>query len=113
MENDLLRRTSDAQYLEMSLSLHKMNKGWLVFIESNTSGTGRLFTSKASACGYRPVMLAETPGRYSYLEQDGIHCVKCDTSSMAALQQSVEALAREAPVSGVFSSSEYFIEAAA
>lgn len=89
------------------------DKGWLVLVESNTTGTGRLFARRAAECGYRPVVLAEKPGRYPYLEQDHVRCVQCDTSSRVALQDSLETLAAETHISGIFSSSEYFIEMAA
>jgi argininosuccinate lyase len=86
---------------------------WVVFIESNTTGTGRLFARAASQCGYRPVLLAETPDRYPYIKEDGLHVLRCDTGSPPTLRQIIETLACEAPVAGIFSSSEYYIETAA
>jgi biotin carboxylase len=88
-------------------------RGWVVLVESNTTGTGRLFAGRASAAGYLPVVLAAKPGRYPYLEQDHVPYLQCDTSSSAALQQDMAQLAAKACISGVFSSSEYFIETAA
>ena len=49
-----------------------MKNAWLVFIESNTSGTGRLFIKAAREHGYQPVMLTERPERYAFLEQDSV-----------------------------------------
>ena len=89
------------------------SKGWVVFIESNTTGTGRLFTSRTAAHGYRPVILAEDPNRYPYIQQDRIPEVVCATGSIAALEQALKMLSRKAVISGIFSSSEYFIENAA
>jgi biotin carboxylase len=90
-----------------------MHNPWLVFIESNTSGTGRLFAKLAADCGYRPVLLAGLPERYSYLKLDSVPYLKCDSSSSESLYNAMQGLSREAPVAGVFSSSEYFIETAA
>ena len=88
-------------------------KGWVAFIESNTTGTGRLFASRTAAHGYRPVILAEDPNRYPYIKQDRIPEVVCATASITALEQGLKMLSRKAVISGVFSSSEYFIENAA
>jgi argininosuccinate lyase len=90
-----------------------MKNPFIVFIESNTSGTGRLFVKAARECGYRPVMLVEKPERYSFLEQDSVSYMTCNTSSNAEIEDALQSLGREAPLSGIFSSSEYFVETAA
>jgi S-sulfo-L-cysteine synthase (3-phospho-L-serine-dependent) len=87
-------------------------KRWLVFVESNTTGTGRLFANTARRCGYRPVVLAQKADRYPYLKTEAIDWVQCDTGSMAAVRDSIDRLVLEGPVAGIFSSSEYFIEPA-
>ncbi|HEU4456584.1 MAG TPA: hypothetical protein VFR81_26185, partial [Longimicrobium sp.] len=43
----------------------------LLFIESNTSGTGRLFVQAAREIGYRPVLVTARPAKYAYLAEDG------------------------------------------
>jgi len=90
-----------------------MKNSWVAFIESNTSGTGRLFARSAAECGYRPVVIAERPDRYQYIRQDSLDHVACDTGSMDSLCQALETSAREAPPAGICSSSEYFLETAA
>lgn len=90
-----------------------MKNLWVAFIESNTSGTGRLFARSAAECGYRPVVIAERPDRYQYIRQDSLDHVACDTGSMGSLCKALEELARETPPSGICSSSEYFLETAA
>jgi biotin carboxylase len=94
------------------MSTPELPKPWLVFIESNTTGTGRLFASTARECGYRPVVLAEKADRYPYLKTDVIDWVQCRTASMPAVRNSIDSLMPEGPVAGIFSSSEYFIEIA-
>jgi len=89
------------------------SKRSLVFVESNTSGTGRLFVRAATQCGYLPVLLAKDPSKYSYVHQDSIDYVSCDTSSMQELQKIAEKLMLNGGIAGIFSSSEYFIETAA
>jgi biotin carboxylase len=65
-------------------------------VESNTTGTGRMFATAARARGLRPVLLGRRPERYDWVAEDG-----------------VEAVAGTAGVAGVLSSSEYFVAVAA
>jgi S-sulfo-L-cysteine synthase (3-phospho-L-serine-dependent) len=90
-----------------------MKTGLLIFIESNTSGTGRLFAKAACNLGYQPVLLVEDPQRYEFLNQDSVFYVQCDTSSQSGMATEIAALQNEGYIAGIFSSSEYFIEVAA
>jgi biotin carboxylase len=58
-------------------------------------------------------MLAERPERYPFLEQDSVSYRRCNTSSSTEVGNAIQSLSREVPLAGIFSSSEYFIEAAA
>jgi biotin carboxylase len=88
-----------------------MSSPWFVLVESNTTGSGRLFCRCARELGLRPVMLARDPRRYPYVAEDGIDAVTADTADPAALLAACRAL--DAPIAGVTSSSEYFIATAA
>jgi S-sulfo-L-cysteine synthase (3-phospho-L-serine-dependent) len=77
----------------------------LVLVESNTTGTGRLFCRAAVAAGLRPVLLARDPDRYPYVRADGIASRVVDTADPAA----VLAACAELDVAGVTSSSEYSV----
>jgi S-sulfo-L-cysteine synthase (3-phospho-L-serine-dependent) len=85
--------------------------GWFVVVESNTTGTGRLFCKAAREMGLRPIMLARDPGRYPYVDQDGIDSRVVDTASVATVLDACREL--DGPIAGVTSSSEYFIATAA
>ncbi len=87
-------------------------KASVILIESNTTGTGRLFAQCVRSLGYRPVLLAEVPSRYTYID-DGIDCLQVRTSEPRELREAVSRLAQETPIAGIYSSSEYFIEEAA
>lgn len=87
-----------------------MSGDWLVLIESNTTGTGRLFCASARQLGLRPVAFVRDPRRYPYLGADGIDTVLVDTTDPAELRRAAAELA--GPIAGVTSSSEYFIGAA-
>ena len=43
----------------------------LLFVESNTSGTGRLFARTARKMGFVPVLITARPGKYAYLAEEG------------------------------------------
>ena len=88
-----------------------MTGAWLVLVESNTTGSGRLFCRSARRIGLRPVLLARDPDRYPYVRADGIDSAVVDTTSKDAVLAACAALA--GPVAGVTSSSEYFIGTAA
>jgi S-sulfo-L-cysteine synthase (3-phospho-L-serine-dependent) len=90
-----------------------MKTSCIAFIESNTSGTGRLFAQRAAEQGYRPVLLVQDPARYPYIHTDGCTYLQCDTGSEASVCECIERMAGQFQLAGVFSSSEYFIEMAA
>jgi len=87
----------------------------LLFIESNTSGTGRLFFSRARDLGCRPVLITSRPEKYGFLLEkdapDVVHVPRVDEDTIA------DVIGREfragADVAGITSSSEYFVAVAA
>jgi biotin carboxylase len=85
----------------------------LVLVESNTSGTGRLFVRRAAEMGLHPVLLAARPERWDALAAEGAEVRGADTAAPGALLDACRAVAAEAPIDGVWSSSEYFVAAAA
>ena len=86
---------------------------WLVLVESNTTGTGRLFVSTGRALGFTPVLLTADDSRYPYVAADGLAFLRVDTGDPAALAAACTGLAARAPIGAVLSSSEYFVAAAA
>ncbi|WP_420124970.1 ATP-grasp domain-containing protein [Longimicrobium sp.] len=89
--------------------------GALLFIESNTSGTGRLFVHTARELGFAPVLITAKPEKYAYLSQAGapetIVVPRVDEDALDALIR--ERFDGGAGVAGITSSSEYFIATAA
>jgi biotin carboxylase len=91
-----------------------MSTECLAFVESNTSGTGRLFAREAAKLGLRPLLFASEPGRYPFADEDGIDVVQIDTHDVQeVLRGCRQLMGRGARLCGVISSSEYFIETAA
>jgi biotin carboxylase len=85
----------------------------LALVESNTSGTGRLFAQAARQRGLQPVLLAADPARYGFAAADGLEIVSVDTHDEGAVLAACQGLAAGLGLGGVTSSSEYFVEAAA
>ena len=83
----------------------------LLLLESNTTGSGRLFCAAARRLGLRPVVFARDPGRYPYLAEDGIETRQLDTGNPVAVRRAAAELGTG--LAGVTSSSEYFVAAAA
>lgn len=84
----------------------------LLFIESNTSGTGRLLASAARDLGLTPVLLSAEPARYEFAAQDGVVTVQVDTQNEASLPEECHRLSDRFTIRGVTSSSEYYVAAA-
>jgi argininosuccinate lyase len=87
-----------------------MTARWFVLVESNTTGSGRLFCRAAVRAGLRPVLLARDPDRYPYVPADRIESRVVDTGSgPSVLAACTELDAAGGAVAGVTSSSEYFV----
>jgi len=90
-----------------------MSIPWLVLIESNTSGTGRLFARAAIQQGARPILLTDDPSRYKYIDEEHLEVLQINTQDEEALFDACMKMKSEAGVAGITSSSEYFIVTAA
>ena len=90
-----------------------MGRPLFVLIESNTTGTGRLFARAARALGCDPVVLAADPARYPYVVEEGFRVEAADTGDLEEVLACIARLSRRAPVEGVCTSSEYFTLTAA
>jgi biotin carboxylase len=90
-----------------------MSVSSFVFVESNTTGTGRLFARAARELGFVPLLLAVDPGRYPFAREDAVRVEQVDTSSVEAIIAHVRRRMAGDGVAGVCSSSEYFAAAAA
>ncbi|MFJ9712428.1 ATP-grasp domain-containing protein [Streptomyces sp. NPDC101234] len=85
----------------------------LVFVESNTTGTGRLFAERARELGLVPHMICADPARYPYLSELDVPHHRCATGDPAAVLEQCRRLTRAHRIAGVTSSSEYSVGTAA
>lgn len=87
-----------------------MTNPYLAFVESNTSGTGRLFARAARDQKLRPVLITDNPSRYDYAAEDGIEVILKNTQDEDALLEECRRLARTGGLAAVATSSEYYAE---
>lgn len=88
----------------------------VIFIESNTSGTGQTFVRTAAEMGFVPVLVSTRPERYAFAAAEPGLRVRtvADTGDIGALAESLaEAYGGGAGIAAVTSSSEYSIPVAA
>lgn len=82
----------------------------IVFIESNTTGTGHLFLKKAIEKNYRIIFITADPEKYPFLATELIQPVILNTLDEGKMY---DYLSNIAGLAGIFSTSEYYIEIAA
>lgn len=81
----------------------------LLFVESNTTGTGMLALGTAVRLGLEPVLFAKDSARYAGLEATGCRVVVCDTDDAAVLRDAVAGVAAGRRVAGVTTTSEFYL----
>ncbi|MER6546715.1 pyridoxal-phosphate dependent enzyme [Streptomyces sp. NPDC001250] len=85
----------------------------LVFVESNTTGTGMLALSRARDLGLVPVLVTNRPSRYAGIGEADCQIVRCDTNNADTLAAAVLAHFSPEEVAGITTTSEFYLEAAA
>ncbi|ESY62501.1 argininosuccinate lyase [Mesorhizobium sp. LNHC252B00] len=87
-----------------------MNRGSFLFVESNTTGTGELLMKRARILGFEPYLVTRNRARYPFLKDSVAHVIEAETRSPDEL---IEVAAKLRGLEGIYSSSDYFVEAAA
>lgn len=85
----------------------------LLFVESNTTGTGLIALQKARTLGFLPVFLTNNPQRYSGLENSGCSILICDTNSIDSLTHTIANHINVSRVCGAVTTSEFYLETVA
>jgi cysteine synthase A len=81
----------------------------MLFVESNTSGTGMTALTTAAAAGLRPVLLTSDPDRYAGLDGTGCDVLRCETNDIRAVRAAVTRRFRPGDLAGVTTTSEYYL----
>ncbi|MEV0899959.1 pyridoxal-phosphate dependent enzyme [Actinoplanes sp. NPDC049802] len=85
----------------------------LLFVESNTTGTGMLALHTARRLGFVPVLLTDDPDRYAGLAGADCEVLVCDTGTVAGLRRSVQDRFRREEIAGVTTTSDFYVPMAA
>jgi cysteine synthase A len=81
----------------------------LVFVESNTTGTGMLALRTAARLGFTPVFVTGSPQRYAGLADIRCQVIECDTNDPAALRAAIDT----DQTAGITTTSEFYLPAVA
>ncbi|ERI05699.1 ATP-grasp domain-containing protein [Aneurinibacillus aneurinilyticus] len=85
----------------------------LLFIESNTTGTGMTALQIAASMDLMPLFFTSNPKRYKGLAETGCQVIVCDTNDLAALQQTIEKHVIKENICGILTTSDYYLETVA
>ncbi|WP_406150582.1 pyridoxal-phosphate dependent enzyme [Streptomyces sp. NBC_01012] len=94
-------------------ALPRRERPVLLFVESNTTGTGMLALRTATRLGLAPVLLTKDPARYPGLDETGCSAVLCDTEDEAAVRAAANSAAAGRTVAGVTTTSDFYLVHAA
>lgn len=83
-----------------------LNQKNIVFIESNTTGTGRKFLLAAKDHGLTPIFITSNPDKYNFLKEELIQPVVLNTDSTEDMYQYLKNINN---LQAIFSTSEYYI----
>ncbi|WP_010915973.1 lyase family protein [Mesorhizobium japonicum] len=86
-----------------------MNRGSFLFVESNTTGTGELLMKRARLLGFETYLVTRNPARYPFLRDSVAQLIEAETRSPDEL---VGVATKLSGLAGIYSSSDYFVEAA-
>ncbi|MCB9980951.1 MAG: ATP-grasp domain-containing protein [Rhodospirillales bacterium] len=87
-------------------------KDVVIFIESNTSGSGEDFFKIVRLKGLRAILLTTNKELYPWAEKYA-QIVECNTNALDALETQIKTLAEEHNIKGIGTSSDYYIRTAA
>jgi len=85
----------------------------VIFIESNTTGTGRLFVRAARKVGFKAVLFAANPKLYPFAEEEAVPIIEIDTQDEQKIIAACAAIAGENVISGIVSTSDHYLVLAA
>jgi cysteine synthase/biotin carboxylase len=91
-------------------SIPSRDRPVLLFIESNTTGTGMIGLRAAARLGLDPVLLTKDSSRYTGLTETGCRVAVCDTDDGSSLQIAVRELSAGRIVVGVTTTSEFYVK---
>ena len=80
----------------------------IIFVESNTSGTGYMLATIAYRRGFKPLLITNDIPRYNFENYGDFHIV--DTNNYNSVRDKVVELKEVYDVKGITSTSDYYME---
>ncbi|GAB3460714.1 pyridoxal-phosphate dependent enzyme [Actinophytocola sediminis] len=87
----------------------RRDQAHLLFVESNTTGSGMLALRAAARMGLRAVLAVREPGRYPSAADTGCELLVCETNSLPALRAAVQRRFRREELAGVTTTSDFYV----
>ncbi|WP_379138116.1 ATP-grasp domain-containing protein [Paenibacillus sp. sgz500958] len=85
----------------------------LLFIESNTTGTGMLALEKAASWGLEALFFTNDPERYAGLAETGCEIIVCDTNNSHSLGELIRQRVKREDICGIVTTSDFYLETVA
>ncbi|TCS92399.1 ATP-grasp domain-containing protein [Hazenella coriacea] len=86
---------------------------YLLFIESNTTGTGMIAIVRAKELGFSPIFITNNPQRYKGLTETECKVIQCDTHSLSEIQQAITEKIETNHIAGITTTSDFYLETVA
>ncbi|WP_329568929.1 pyridoxal-phosphate dependent enzyme [Kitasatospora sp. NBC_01266] len=86
-----------------------LDAGHLLFVESNTTGTGVVALRTTRDLKLRPVLVTSEPSRYARLDAVECELLVCDTNDPVALRAAIQRRFRREEIVGVTTTSEFYV----
>lgn len=95
--------------------MSEATKTYLLFIESNTTGSGVEALHKAYELGLEPVLFTRDATRYQNIYATGCVIVSCETNELTSVQATIANFIQAHPgrVGGITTTSEFYVETVA
>jgi len=86
------------------------DQGYVIYVESNTTGTGELFIQKTRQLGFRPLLITHNRGRYPFAANlQEFEILESPTTDAATVISSIQNKLSISQIAGVYSASEYYV----
>ena len=85
----------------------------LLFVESNTSGTGMLALRTVRELGLIPTLVTGEPERYAGLDDTGSEVLVCDTNSPSELRTTIQKRFPRQDIAGLTTTSDFYVSTVA
>ncbi|MCR8844958.1 ATP-grasp domain-containing protein [Paenibacillus sp. SC116] len=82
----------------------------ILFIESNTTGTGILALKKVVSWGLEALFFTNSPERYLDLNTTGCRVIVCDTNHLSCLRETIEQQVKPEEICGIVTTSDFYLE---